>query len=88
MQQTAYDLLYGRMTEGAASKKQGNKTGSRNMNCSREAEECFRKKKKKNLSLWLRQQSKSHKRWVQVLILTDFFRGMGQVILSSSVFTH
>lgn len=50
MQQTAYDLLYGRMTEGAASKKQGNKTGSRNMNCSREAEECFRKKKKKKES--------------------------------------
>lgn len=49
MQQTAYDLLYGRMTEGAASKKQGNKTGSRNMNCSREAEECFRKKKKKRI---------------------------------------
>lgn len=58
------------------------------MNCSREAEECFMQKKNKNLSLWFRQQNKSHKRWVQVLILTDFFRGMDQVILSSSVFVH
>lgn len=50
MQQTAYDLLYGRITESAASKRQGNKTGSRNMNCSREAEECFMQKKKKILA--------------------------------------
>lgn len=44
MQQTTYDLLYERISERAASERQGNKIGSRNMNCSKEAGAHFRRK--------------------------------------------